>query len=109
MGKSKIDAHALSRMPSDIPTGMYPVETVADGDCLPRTLSKLIFGTEEHHLEVRARIVIEAVNGIEEYLDSKYLEVGAQAIHEKASIAEVLAQYSWVVFTYFAKVCEAAM
>ena len=92
--KSKIDAHAMSCMPSDIPSGMYPVETVADGNCFPRTLSKLVFGTEEHHLEVRSRIVIEAVNGIEEYLDSKYLEVGAQAIHEKASIAEVLAQYS---------------
>ena len=92
--KSQIDAHAQSCMSLDILSGMYPVETAADGNCFPRTLSRLIFGSQEHHLDVGSRIVIEAVNGIEEYLDSKYLKIGARAIHEKTSIAEVLAQCS---------------
>ena len=54
--KSKIDAHALSCTPSDIPSSMYPIETAADGNCFPRTLSKLIFGTKEYHQKSRLEI-----------------------------------------------------
>ncbi len=38
-----------------------PVTTVADGNCFPHAASKLIFGTEENHLEVRMQLVFEAV------------------------------------------------
>ena len=43
--------------PSDGPQGYFPIVTGSDGNCLPRALCHLLFGNENHHFEVRCRII----------------------------------------------------
>ncbi|GFO47377.1 hypothetical protein PoB_007388200 [Plakobranchus ocellatus] len=44
----------------------FPVVTCADGNCVPRSLSVLIFGTLDNHVEMRCRIVLElALNSLD--------------------------------------------
>ncbi|XP_070178222.1 vertnin-like [Littorina saxatilis] len=58
----RVDAISKDLYPSDGPN-FTPFSIYGDGNCLPRCCSLLAYGTEEHHLEMRVRIVIElAVN-----------------------------------------------
>ena len=59
--------------PSDVPPHMTPVRCYGDGNCFMRSISKLVFGTESHHLPVRAAIVFEAVIQKNYFLDDTYL------------------------------------
>lgn len=47
---------------------LFPVETVGDGNCVPRTFSFHCFGNQENHVEVRCRIVHEMVSNALDYL-----------------------------------------
>lgn len=47
---------------------LMPVLTKADGNCVPRAISFLFFGDEDHHTEVRCRIVQEMVLNDLDYL-----------------------------------------
>jgi hypothetical protein len=91
--KKEIDQMALDLMPKDIDCdhAIFPVKIYGDGNCLPRTGSVFAFGDEESHEEIRARIIIESVNNIEKYLDSRLLSEG---VNEKHNLAEIYAQYS---------------
>ena len=63
----QVDHRALK----DLPRGLehiYPVATEADGNCVPRTFSLLVFGDQEHHTEIRCRIVLELVENSKDYL-----------------------------------------
>lgn len=44
------------------------METVGDGNCIPRALSLHCFGDQENHVEVRVRIVHEMVSNAMDYL-----------------------------------------
>ena len=59
------------------PSNHAPIEIIADGNCLPHTLSKLIFGAECHHIQVRVRLVRDGVLNREKYLSNANLTVGA--------------------------------
>ena len=48
-----------------------------DGNCFPRCASKLLFGTEHHHLAIHATLVHEAIIRKNFYLDNTYLKYGA--------------------------------
>ena len=48
-----------------------------DGNCFPRCVSKLLFGTEDHRLAIGATLVYEAIINKNFYLDNTYLEYGA--------------------------------
>ena len=52
-----VDPTAKHFYPPDGPVGYFPIVTGSDGNCLPRALSHLMFGTEDQHLEVRCRII----------------------------------------------------
>ena len=71
--EDEIDQIAQYFKPTDIPQDLIPVVTEADGNCFPRAVSRCMFGTEERHLEIRMRIVLEAVVNKDIYLDKKYL------------------------------------
>ncbi|KAK3736828.1 hypothetical protein RRG08_000579 [Elysia crispata] len=58
-------------MPEGFGCGLlYPVLTPRDGNCVPRSLSLAVFGTENSHLEVRFRIVLELAEHVQEYVNS---------------------------------------
>ena len=52
-----VDETARFFYPPDGPQGYFPIVTGSDGNCLPRALSHLLFGNEDHHYEVRCRII----------------------------------------------------
>ena len=56
-----IDWVAMNFFPDDGPKNALPVSTYGDGNCFPRAISKILFGTEQHHCEIRARIVKEGI------------------------------------------------
>ena len=59
--------------PDDAPVNMKPVKCYGDGNCFMRSISKLVFGSESHHLAVRAAVVFEAVIHKNYFLDNTYL------------------------------------
>ena len=56
-----IDMTALNLRPGTVSPDLYPVLTGGDGNCLPRAISLLLFGSESFHVEIRCRPVIELV------------------------------------------------
>ena len=56
-----IDWVTMNFFPDDGPKNALPVSTYGDGHCFPRAISKILFGTEQHHCEIRARIVKEGI------------------------------------------------
>ena len=101
--KSTVGRVALSHMPADSPAkpDMMPVITGADGNCLPRSLSKIVYGTEDNHEEMRTRIVVEGVKNETTYLSHNYLAHGEVTDRHRRSFRKkptplpvVYAQYS---------------
>ena len=67
------DSLSVPLVPSDSPG--TPIQIVGDGNCLPRTASLFLYGTQEHHEEIRYRILKELVEHSSFYL-SKELDRG---------------------------------
>ena len=66
-----IDKKAQALMLEGFGCGLlYPVLTQRDSNCVPRALSLAVFGTENSHLEVRCRIVLELAEHVQEYVNS---------------------------------------
>lgn len=61
------DTEALECLPDGL-HHIFPVKTTSDGNCLPRSLSLLVFGSEDHHVEIRCRIAMELVLNSHHYL-----------------------------------------
>ena len=92
--KSKLDFVALHYLPPDAPDSYAPLEIVGDGNCFPRTVSFMLFGTEGRHIEIRVCIVYEAVLNKAKYLDNSYLHIGANHEYRRGTLVEQFAQYS---------------
>ena len=73
----QIDFVALHYSPSDAPASCAPVCIIGDGNCFPRTLSYILFRTQDRHLEMRTRIVYEACLNKNHYLNNDYISKGA--------------------------------
>ena len=71
-----VDDTALSFRPEDAPVGFVPVTVGSDGNCFPRCISRLIYGHENQHMEIRKRIVAEAVSNKHLYMDNDHLNLG---------------------------------
>ena len=71
-----IDVNALGNLPDDAPQGYVPLVTIGDGNCFPRAVSHFLFGDETHHLEIRIRILKEAVDNLKWYTSDEYLSRG---------------------------------
>ena len=52
------------------------LSVVADGNCLPRCASILLYNSQEKHVEMRVRIIVELVVHKDTYLDDSFLEKG---------------------------------
>ena len=71
-----VDDIARFFYPPDGPVGYFPIYTVGDGNCLPRALSHLFFGNEDHHYEVRCRIIEAGVLNEEDFISHQMLTRG---------------------------------
>ena len=72
--KFEVDTIAQHFYPSDGPQELTPCKCHGDGNCFPRYVSKLLFGTEVHHLAIRTTLVCEAIIHKNLYLDKTYLK-----------------------------------
>jgi hypothetical protein len=79
--KASVDDLAHHLKPDDIPPDIctepaFPIIVGADGNCLPRVASVLLYGDEKHHLEARLRIAVEMIMFKEVYLSEEHLSKG---------------------------------
>ena len=75
-----IDKSALVLIPEDQQAlWLFPCNVYGDGNCLPRCASLLVYGHENHHLEMRARIIDELVRHEDNYLDDNILSNGCNS------------------------------
>ena len=79
-----LDLVALHHMPNDMPRGYAPLQIEGDGNCFPRTISYLLYKTQDRYEEMRCRIVYEAVKNINHYLDHDYVSNGAHTFMTEA-------------------------
>ena len=71
-----LDMVALHHMPNDMQAGLAPIQVEGDGNCFPRTVSYLLFKTENRYPEICVRITYEAVLNMAMYLDDNYVSNG---------------------------------
>ena len=72
----RIDDTAAYYVPRDIPQEFllhHPVEILPDGNCFFRSLSQLVYGTEDKHIKMRSRIMIDSVVNFNKYTDHSFL------------------------------------
>ena len=99
----EVDQVARRLVPSDTPRKFYsndyvPVEVRGDGNCFFRALSRLVYGDEQYHLEMRCRITMDCVKNIDKYTNHNYLMRGAPHYTYKKcpNIAAIYCSYSGV-------------
>ena len=83
----RIDSNSLSLRPSTVPAFLYPICTGADGNCLPRIVSTLVFGNEKYHIEMRCRIIAELVQNDNIYLQGLGMG-GPEVVAKVATLTE---------------------
>ena len=66
-------------MPNDVISGLAPL---------------LLSKSQAMYTELRVRIIYEAVQNIEKYVDHNYVSIGAHNFHERGTLPEQYAQYS---------------
>ena len=70
------DALAHLLVPDDCPVHReeaFPVYTKGDGNCFLYSLSWIVYGHEDQHVEMKVRLIVEAVRYMDHYLDHEYL------------------------------------
>ena len=65
------DKIAQFQLPQDVDENLVPVMCKGDGNCFPRAISHLCFGTKRRHREIHCRMVIDAVKNISNHLNMK--------------------------------------
>ena len=96
----QVDIVAKKDIPSDILQRFnvhYPICIVPDGNCFCRSISRLVYRSEDHHVEMRCRIVIDSVLNLKNYTDHDYLMRCVNHVHKNCSnIAGYYCCYSGV-------------
>ena len=96
-----VDPIALHDMPDDHPfRNPFPISTTGDGNCFPRSVSRLVYGNDEHHDEIRVRLVIDAVVNQEQYLQNANLQVGIQGCLPRGNLVNTYLMYSFGAQTH---------
>ena len=76
MDADTVDEIAKFFYPFDSPVGYLPIVTGSDGNCLPRALSHLFFGNEDHHFKVRCQIIEAGVLNENDFISHQILTWG---------------------------------
>lgn len=75
----RLDDTSVKFLSPDILKNWYPVQTGTDGNCMMRSISRVMFGTEKRYKEVRIRLAIEAMVHESRYLSETELMRGMGA------------------------------
>ena len=100
----RIDFVACNFYLDDGPNYVCPVETYGDGNCFPRAISKVAFGTEDKHVEIQCRIIIQGIIHEDKLVKSAFLSRGCNERNDKIAILYVM--YSGVSYEGLKKVTE---
>ena len=65
----QVDSSAIKVFGSLLESNSLPLSTIGDGNCFPRALSFLVFGSEAFHVEIRCRICVALATDPDLYLD----------------------------------------
>ena len=71
----------------------YITPVTADGNCLPRAASMLVYGTEDNHVEMGVRLVQELILHESKYLDNGFLSLGV-SYSKQEDLASCYATYA---------------
>ena len=91
---NNLDIVALHHKPPDAPERIAPVSVEGDGNCFLRTISYLSYKTECRYMEICVRIVYEAIQNLQSYLDHNYASVGVVNFYDHGTMPEQYIQYS---------------
>ena len=93
LSEEDLDRYSNRILPCDIPNHplLFAKKIYGDGNCLARCGSMLAFGTEEHFVELKVRMIVELVQNEQLYLDNDYLKVGH---HDRSNYAKNFAMCS---------------
>lgn len=81
--KRTVDKASMSLVPNDDGLeNLFPCLIYGDGNCLPRCGSLFAYGTENKHLDIRARIVLHLVKYKEIYLNADFIRNDRQKFHK---------------------------
>ena len=89
-----VDLVALHYRPSDCPDYMVPCHIFGDSNCFPCCLSLICFHTEDHHVEMRVRLVYEGVQNWRQYINNRYMNKGASIVRGRGGSCEAISLYS---------------
>lgn len=74
--KRTVDKASMSLVPNDdCLDNLFSCLIYGDGNCLPRCGSLFAYGTEDKHLDIRARIVLHLVKYKEIYLNADFIRI----------------------------------
>ena len=79
---------ALHHIQDNVPQRIAPLNVEGDGNCFPRTISYLLCKSQSRYMDMRVRIVYEAVINLDSYLDNNYASVGACNFYDCATLPE---------------------
>jgi hypothetical protein len=83
----QMDDIAEQQRPADsAPPDHFAKFTIGDGNCLARSLSAAVFGTEDYHTEIRVRLAIELALRRNTYLSPEYVGKGCTVPGQEALI-----------------------
>ena len=86
------DLVAAAYMPEDCRVKYpFPIKAMGDGNCFCRAASRLMFGEESRHAEVRVRIIIEGIKNYLTYTSPKWLEEGISNYKFKTNVPTYIA------------------
>ena len=93
----RLDSLAFHRVPNDVGVSkddLFAVFTSGAGSCFYYTLSRLVYGNEDHVIEMRVRVLKEGFKNMDLYLDHDYLCRGYDFPYEsEVSLPEIYATY----------------
>ena len=88
-----LDLVALHDVPNDAPRNVSPIQIEGDGNCFLRSISYILYKSQNHYMEVRTRIIYEAVKNYNKYLDDFYVSRGAVNFYDRGIFTSTI----WVV------------
>ena len=86
--QGELDATAAALYPEDGTLGPFPIKAGTDGNCCPRALSVLAYGTEDYHIEMRCRLIVELASEEEKYRTPSNWELDRKSLNTLASMSE---------------------
>ena len=73
----EVDPIGVDLLPNDTPSIFQlhtPMKIYGDGNCFLRTISRLVYGDDKSHQEIRCQIMIDLVQNFQHYVDDEYLK-----------------------------------